>query len=195
MKILILLLTFYNCITIQPKQVLIRKNNPMPNEVIFNGDPSQKIITKVANGKFRDASIHVGSESSIVMHNHQRGLEAFAILEISAIPSKDMLNTNLEDFDLNEYDVVEIIGNSAGCATGVTLYIPVGNKDNKQFIPVSFSFSKESFYSILSKKMEAEKIEALFDSRLDKERESYIFGFFRKECIRFRSLGLRKKVQ
>ena len=191
MKLLFLVVFFYQCQLNHPRQVLIRKNNPMPNEVV---DFDQRMITKVANGKFRDASIHIGSENSIVMHNNQRGVEAFAILDISALPSKDMLNTNLEDFDLNEYEILEVRGNSAGCATGVTLYIPIGDKDNKKFVPVQFSFSRDSFYTELRKKMEDERVEALFDSRLDKERESYVLGIFRKECIRFRALGLRKKL-
>lgn len=191
--LLISILFICQCHIGKQSQVLLRKNNPMPNEVRAISNEEARQITTVANGKFRDASIHIGSENSIVMRNFQRGIDAFVVVNISALPSKDMLNTNLEDFDLEKHEFIEVIGESKGCQTGVTLYVPAGKGDNKSYIPVSFTFSRNSFYDDLRKKMEEEKIIALFDSRLDKERESYVFGFFRRECTRFRSIGIREK--
>lgn len=194
MKVFIIPILFIcYCHLGRQSQVLLRKNNPMPNEVRNISNPEATQVTTVANGKFRDASIHIGSENSIVMRNFQRGIDAFVVVNVSALPSKDMLNTNLEDFDLEKHEFVEVIGESKGCQTGVTLYVPVGKGDNKSYIPVSFTFSKNSFYDELRKKMETEKILALFDSRLDKERQSYLFGLFRRECTRFRSIGIREK--
>jgi phosphopentomutase len=85
----------------------------MPNEVVQTQNIEARTITTVARGKFRDASIHIGSENSIVMRNFQRGIDAFVSVNISALPSKDMLNTNLEDFDLEKQELVEVIGESA----------------------------------------------------------------------------------
>lgn len=194
MKFLFLLLLIFNCHLTRPHQVLLRKNNPMPNEVNPTFNLDKRPVTTVARGKFRDASIHIGSETSIVMNNAQRGIDAFAIVDISALPSKDMLNTNLEDFDLNKMELIHVLGESSGCQTGVTLYIPVNNGENKRYVPVNFNFAKNSFYDDLRKKMEQEKILGFFDSRLDKERQSYLFGIFRRECIRFRAIGIRKKT-
>ncbi len=191
--LLISILFICQCHLGKQSQVLLRKNNPMPNEVRPTPGSEATQITTVANGKFRDASIHIGSENSIVMRNFQRGIDAFVVVNISALPSKDMLNTNLEDFDLEKHEFIEVIGESKGCQTGVTLYVPVGKGDSKSYIPVSFTFSRNSFYDELRKKMEEEKIIALFDSRLDKERQSYMFGLFRRECTRFRSIGIREK--
>lgn len=196
--LLILLLGFSACAGRESRQILLRKNNPMPNEVSYGGvfgNPSKSFVTPVSGGDFRDAAIHIGSEHSIVMNSSGlKGVDALSITQVSALPHKDMLNTNLEDWDLSGHELVEVIGESQGCQTGVTLYIPVKQGNNNSVIPVNFKFANKTFYEELRENMEKNKILALFDSRLDKERESYVFGIVRRECTRFRGIGIKKKT-
>ena len=107
----ILLLIFSNCSLHRPGQVLMKRDNPMPNEIRQNGpiqgDPSRINITNIQNGKFRDSSIHIGNESSVVLDFHGgQGQDAIALLNLSALPHKDMLNTEISKWDLNNFNIV-----------------------------------------------------------------------------------------
>ncbi|MCB1180218.1 MAG: hypothetical protein KDK36_21750 [Leptospiraceae bacterium] len=168
----------------------------MPNEIRQNGpiqgDPSRINITNIQNGKFRDSSIHIGNESSVVLDFHGgQGQDAIALLNLSALPHKDMLNTEISKWDLNNFNIVQLKGETKGCQIGVT--IPVGNNKSKSKIPLNFKFSQNSFYYDLRKAMDSNQIVALFDSKLDSEKELYIFGILRRQCYRFNAFGLQKK--
>jgi hypothetical protein len=165
----------------------------MPNEVKRNLELERTMVTNVREGKFRDPAIHIGSENSIVLDDRRNGVDVISLIHVSAVPHKDMFNAPLSSFDLTKYEVVDFLGESLGCQSGITIYLPIRNGIGNRILPIRFKFSKTSFYDELRKKMESEKIIALFNSRMDKDRQSYLFGIFRSECLIFKSFALKEK--
>jgi len=175
-------------------QQVISEKNPMPYEMKYSLlDPRNSFMTTLDRGTFRDASVHLGKKNSAIMTNHQMGLYVLAIKRISAAPNRDLLNANLSNWDMQTHELVEFEAEHSTCAIGMNILVPVGQKNNKQVVPVRFSFTANSFYDDLKKRMEENRIEALLDAKIDHEVKSFLFIFIGRDCLKFRALGIRKK--
>lgn len=192
---LLLLLSF--CIPVRDDQVILRKKNPMPNPSLSsNGFPFNSSSIETVHPTrtvFRDASIHAGRTPLSQKAAGHRSVEAVSFINRSVIPPKDFLNTNLSDWDLEKYEIVKITGKSKGCRNSVNVPIIFRSDGRSSPVLLNFSFAPKTFYEELNELNEMNSVEALFDSRLDEERQSYVFGLYAKRCFTFHSFGLRKK--
>ncbi|WP_039948388.1 hypothetical protein [Leptospira fainei] len=174
-----------SCIQTGGTRVLIRRNpEPYPSGL---GIPPENDV-RLNGFHFRDPSIHYGASSTALKTG---GFDGWIRATLS-LPFKDMFHTSLEGWDWSEHRIVRFEGESKGCQTGIRLVLPLKQGSTDSYIPVNFVFGPTSFYEELQSKMKENSIEALFDSRLDLENTAYLFGIFRRKCIRFRSYGIQK---
>ncbi|TGK11637.1 hypothetical protein EHO60_04890 [Leptospira fletcheri] len=174
-----------SCIAMGGTRALVRRN-PEPYPTGLGIPPENEVRLNGFN--FRDPSIHYGASSTMLKTG---GFDGWIRSTVS-LPFKDMFHTSLEGWDWSEHRIVRFEGESKGCQTGIRLVLPLKQGSRESFVPVNFVFGPTSFYEELRQKMQESSIEALFDSRLDIENTSYIFGVFRRKCIRFRSYGIQK---
>lgn len=197
MKISALLLLLSSCMLGREDQVILRKKNPMPNPSLSSaGFPMNSSSVETVHPTktvFRDASIHAGRTPLSQKAAGLRSTEAVSFINRSVIPPKDFLNTNLSDWDLEKYTVVKISGRSKGCRNSVNVPVIIHSDGRSRPVLLNFSFAPKTFYEELNELTEMNSVEALFDSRLDEERQSYFFGIYSKKCFTFHSFGLRKK--
>lgn len=197
MRIHAVLLFLSFCIPGRDDQVILRKKNPMPNPSVSSaGFPMNSSSIETVHPTrtvFRDASIHAGRTPLSQKAAGPRSTEALSFINRSVIPPKDFLNTNLSDWNLEKYEIVKITGKSKGCRNSVNVPIIFHSDGRSRPILLNFSFALKTFYEELNELTEMNSVEALFDSRLDEERESYVFGIYSKKCFIFHSFGLRKK--
>ncbi|EPG65201.1 hypothetical protein [Leptospira wolffii] len=175
----------FSCVSLGGTRALVHRNpEPYPTGLGFPPENDVSI-----NGvHFRDPSIHFGSASTKLRTGAFDGL----IRSISSLPHKDMFHVSLDGWDWSRHRIVKFSGESKGCQMGMRLFLPIKRGSNEAFIPIHFVFGQKSFYEELQAQMESNGIEALFDSRLDVENTSYIFGLFRRKCLRFQSYAIQK---
>lgn len=174
-----------SCISAGGRRALVRRS-PEPYPTGLGIPPENEVRLNGFN--FRDPSIHYGASSTMLKTG---GFDGWIRSTVS-LPFKDMFHTSLEGWDWSEHRIVRFEGESKGCQTGIRLVLPLKQGSRESFVPVNFVFGPTSFYEELRQKMQESSIEALFDSRLDIENTAYIFGIFRRKCIRFRSYGIQK---
>ncbi len=184
---ILILELFYlpSCVPYEGNRVLVRRNpEPYPTGL---GIPPENDVS--INGiHFRDPSIHFGASSTKLRTGGFDGL----IRSVSSLPHKDMFHASLDGWDWSSYRIIRFEGESKGCQFGVRLFLPIKRGGNEAFIPIHFVFGPTSFYEELREQMKLNSIEALFDSRLDIEYKAYIFGLFRRKCLKFQSYAIQK---
>ncbi|TGK03045.1 hypothetical protein EHQ53_06195 [Leptospira langatensis] len=173
------------CVPMMENRALVRRN-PEPYPTGLGIPPDNDVSINGVN--FRDPSIHFGASSTKLRTGVFDGL----IRTTTSLPHKDMFHASLDGWDWSEHRIVRFEGESKGCQFGVRLFLPVKQGSNDSFIPIHFVFGRKSFYEELQDLMKEYSIEALFDSRLDVENTMYIFGLFRRKCLRFHSYGIQK---
>lgn len=194
-------LFFFGCqsLFMRNDQVLMNHSNPMPDPV-SRGLPGVNMMVSRSQAPFRDASIHEGSRGdSSISHRPNQGQPAaqaqgIVMMSISSLPSSNMLYADLRDYDWKLHQLVPFYGDSMGCSTRLNLPVPIRGSEGRRFImPVRFEFTAESFFESLREQMKANRVAALFDSRLDIEFTSVLFGIFQKRCYRFSAWGVQER--
>lgn len=184
--LILILAELVGCIQMGASGRALVRRNPEPYPTGIGIPPDNDVHLNGAN--FRDPSIHYGESSTKLRTG---GFDGY-IRTTTSFPHKDMFHASLDGWDWSEHRIVKFEGESKGCQFGVRLFLPIKRGSNDAFIPIHFTFGNKSFYEDLGEQMKANSIEALFDSRLDVEYTAYIFGLFRRKCLRFQSYGIQK---
>lgn len=171
--LILIILLEQNCVFLDKKQTLIGRNPipyPASSLILFN-----RFATN--GNQFRNPSIHFSESARALQGDFSSGW--------ISIPNSNVFGKSIAELDKGRYELVKLKIVSNGCQKSLKLPRVLRNND------LTFSVSQQGFFTNAIKILESEKIEYLFDTRLDLQKTYYLLGIYTTTCFEISALGAR----